>query len=590
MPRSTGEKLPQPLLLVVAFLHSNRSLTYYRCILTKLLQTNLKTADKGWLNERAVNSIDATTTATPGSLFNTPNRPLLVAFFGGTGVGKSTLLNRFAGQPIARVGVQRPTSSEITMYFHESITVARLPDEFPKRRLRAKTHQNNQYRSTVWIDMPDFDSVEQSNRELVKHWLPHIDVIVYVVSPDRYRDDNGWRLLLEHGTQHAWLFVINHWDRGDERQREDFRQMLKTAGLAKPILFCTDCSDAKRNSRKKTRDEFEQFRETINSLADQQLIEQLESRGVVQRIKQIRSVTDALRAQMSSTDQLEQLTPLWQSHWANSTNELVDSVEWKIPNVASLYADQEQGLLSSLYARLRGKQPKLTEPIQTRAGLANLLDDAFFDRVNESVDDFTQQATGMGVAISALQAPLTALKPEWRIRAGNEMETAIQQSIAEPGTKMQRQLHKMLGWLCWLLPLAAMCWAGYRIINVFRLGANDPASYLSTNFAVHSVLLISLAWLVPTFLWIKCKPSREKSAARGARAGLRAVAEQISQQVQGALKSLKQDQQQRLNELDNILSSGVQVDDQDLPEALQRMLIQEPPAVPVAGVRATIQS
>jgi len=559
-----------------------------------LLQTNLKTATdaakKGWLNERAAHAIDATTTATPGSLFDRPNRPLLVAFFGGTGVGKSTLLNRFAGQPIARVGAERPTSSEITIYFHESITVARLPEDFPKRRLRAKTHQNNQYRSTVWIDMPDFDSVEQSNRELVKHWMPHIDVIIYVVSPDRYRDDNGWRLLLEHGTQHAWLFVINHWDRGDERQREDFRQMLKTAGLENPILFCTDSSDATRTTRYKRKDEFDQFRETIHSLADQQLIEQLESRGVVQRIKQIRAVTDSLRTQMSSVEQLEQLTPLWQSHWAKSTNELVDAVEWKIPNVASLYADHEQGLLSSLYARIRGKKPELTEPVQTRAGLANLLDDAFFDRVNESVDDFTQQATGMGVAMSALQAPLTALKPEWRIRAGNELETAIQQSIAKPGTKMQRQLHKMLGWLCWLLPLAAMCWAGFRIVNVFRLGASDPASYLSTNFAVHSILLIGLAWLVPTFLFIKLKPSREKSAARGARAGLRAVAEQISQQVQGALQLLKQDQQQRLNELDNILSSGVQVDDQDLPEALQRMLIQEPPAVPVAGVRATVQS
>jgi len=547
--------------------------------LLKHLHLDLKTwasdaANKGWLDERAVHSIDATTTATPGSLFDKPNRPLVVGFFGGTGVGKSTLLNRFAGEPIARVSAERPTSSEITLYVHESVSVTRLPSEFPMQRMRTQTHRNNQYRSTLWIDMPDFDSVEHSNRELVEHWLPHIDVVIYVVSPDRYRDDNGWRLLLKHGTKHAWLFVINHWDSGDDRQREDFRQMLSSAGLANPILFCTDSSDGSRPSKHKSIDQFEQFRETINALADRQLIEQLESRGVV----------------MSSPEQLEQLTPLWQSHWSNSTTELIDSAEWKIPAVASMYAEQEQGLLSSFYTRIRGKQPPAAQPIETRAGITSLLDDAFFDRVNESVDDFTQQTIGMGVAISALQAPLSALKPAWRVRAGNELETAIQQSIAVPGTKTQRVFHQALGVLCWLLPLAALSWAGYRIINVFRIGADDPAAYLSTNFAVHSVLLITLAWLVPTFLFIKLRPSREKAAARGAREGLQAVAEHINQQVNGALEQLKQDQQRRLRDLDSILSSGVKIDDQALPEALQRMLIQEPPEVPVTGVRATTQS
>ncbi len=545
---------------------------------------------KGWLNERAVHAIDATTTATPGSLFDKPNRPLVVGFFGGTGVGKSTLMNRFAGEPIARASAERPTTSEITIYVHESVSVARLPAEFPMQRMRTRTHQNNQYQSTLWIDMPDFDSIEQTHRKLVEHWLPHIDIVVYVVSPERYKDDNGWRLLLEHGAKHAWLFVINHWDRGDERQREDFQRMLKSAGLVDPVLFCTDSSDGTRMSSHSADDEFDQFRETINVLADQQLIAQLESRGVVQRIQHIRSVTDELRVQMSSPEQLEQLTPLWQSHWSNSTTELINSADWKIPTVASLYAEQEQGLLSSFYARIRGKQPPTPEPIGTRAGLTNLLDDAFFDRVNESVDDFSQQAIGMGVAISALQAPLASLKPAWRVRAGNELETAIQQSIAEPGTKTHRLFHKILGWLCWLLPLAAMIWAGYRIINVFRLGANDSTAYLSTNFAVHSVLLIGLAWLVPTFLFIKLRPSREKAAARGARNGLRAVTEHIDQQVRGSLEQLKLDQQRRLSELDNILSSGVNIDDQALPQDLQRMLIQAPPAVPVTGVRATVQS
>lgn len=554
------------------------------------LQQDLKNwandaASSGWLNERAVHAIDATTTATPGSLFDKPNRPLVVGFFGGTGVGKSTLMNRFAGEPVARASAERPTSREITLYVHEAVSITKLPDEFPMERMRTQTHQNNQYRSVLWIDMPDFDSVEQSNRQLVEQWLPHIDVVIYVVSPDRYKDDHGWRLLLEHGTQHAWLFVINHWDRGDERQRSDFRHMLSEAGLSDPHLFCTDSSD----SADKSRDEFEQFRETVNTLADQQLIEQLESRGVVQRIKQIRGVTDALRERMSSPEQIEALLPLWQSHWARSTSELIDSVDWKVEALANHYADQEQGLLSSFYARIRGKQPRPASP-ETRAGIDDLLDDAFFDRVYESVDDFSQQATQSGIAITALQKPLNALKPEWRNRANSDLETAIQQSIAKPSTKTHRFIHRVIGWLCWLLPLAAMGWIGYRVVNVFRLGANDPTAYLSLNFVVNSGLLLGLAWLVPTFFFIRLKPSRQKAAARGVRHGLERIAEQIQLQVQTALEKLNQEQQQRINELDTILSSGVQIDEGALPEALQRMLIQEPPALPVIGVRATAQN
>lgn len=541
---------------------------------------------KGWLSERAVHSIDTTTTATPGSLFDKPNRPLVVGFFGGTGVGKSTLMNRFAQETIAEASAARPTSREITIYLHESVSLAKLPEEFPIQRLRTQTHQNNQYRSVLWIDMPDFDSVEESNRDLVEHWLPHIDVVVYVVSPDRYRDDNGWRLLLEHGTQHAWLFVINHWDRGDERQREDFHNMLVSAGLSNPLLFCIDNSD----SISKQTDEFNGLRDTVNSLADQQLIGQLESRGVVQRVKQIRAVTDKLRAQMSSPAQLEQLLPLWQAHWANTNTELSDSVEWKIPTVAAHYAEQEKGFLSSLYSRIRGNQLDTPPTLAAEDVINNILDSAFFDRVGESVDGFAQQATSTSLAITAVQQPLNALKPEWRDRASSDMQTAIQKSIATPGTRTQRLLHRMLGWLCWLVPLAAMGWIGFRVINVFRLGATNSAAYLSGNFAIHSLLLIGLAWLVPTVLFIKLKPSREKAAARGARSGLSLIAEQISQQVQQALQQLGLDQQQRISELDNILSAGIEVDETALPEALQRMLIQEPASASQSGVLATTHS
>ena len=52
-------------------------------------------------------------------------------------------------------------------------------------------------RDVAWLDMPDIDSVEARNKSLVLSWLPYVDWLIYVVSPERYRDDVGWRLLEE---------------------------------------------------------------------------------------------------------------------------------------------------------------------------------------------------------------------------------------------------------------------------------------------------------------------------------------------------------------------------------------------------------
>ena len=66
--------------------------------------------------------------------------------------------------------------------------------------------------------MPDFDSDETANKDQVLQWLPHIDLLIYVVTPERYKDAEGWRMMLENSYRHAWLFVINKWDRADAVQ------------------------------------------------------------------------------------------------------------------------------------------------------------------------------------------------------------------------------------------------------------------------------------------------------------------------------------------------------------------------------------
>jgi len=60
----------------------------------------------GWINDRELARLQQVEQQQAETLFQGQGeRPLIVAFFGGTGVGKSSLLNRLAGGEIARVGV-----------------------------------------------------------------------------------------------------------------------------------------------------------------------------------------------------------------------------------------------------------------------------------------------------------------------------------------------------------------------------------------------------------------------------------------------------------------------------------------------------
>ncbi len=76
--------------------------------------------EQGWLTEETVQKLN--TPEIPRFTETQGMRPLIVAFMGGTGVGKSSLLNRLAGKAIAKAGVARPTSKEVTLFHHRDIT------------------------------------------------------------------------------------------------------------------------------------------------------------------------------------------------------------------------------------------------------------------------------------------------------------------------------------------------------------------------------------------------------------------------------------------------------------------------------------
>ena len=138
---------------------------------------------QGWLNSDALQALNTVDTRSPDGLFTSNTRPLIVAFMGGTGVGKSALLNRLAGQAIAQSGIERPTSREVTLFYHSSIALPTLAEQLPLAKIKLAQHDDERKKAIIWIDMPDFDSTELANKQQVLSCLPHIDICLLYTSP-----------------------------------------------------------------------------------------------------------------------------------------------------------------------------------------------------------------------------------------------------------------------------------------------------------------------------------------------------------------------------------------------------------------------
>jgi energy-coupling factor transporter ATP-binding protein EcfA2 len=112
----------------------------------------------------------------------------VVAFVGGTGVGKSTLLNALAGEEVSPAGPRRPTTSRPVAWMPASPPTPLDPLLDRLGVGNVVTHAGPELGNVVALDLPDIDSLERSHRAAVEAVLPKVDVVAWVTDPEKYAD------------------------------------------------------------------------------------------------------------------------------------------------------------------------------------------------------------------------------------------------------------------------------------------------------------------------------------------------------------------------------------------------------------------
>lgn len=117
-----------------------------------------------------------------------PGDAYVLALVGGTGVGKSSLLNALAGTSVSRASVHRPTTSHPIAWIPATDRAALEPLLEWVGVHDVREHEGRELGPVAILDLPDMDSLETDHRERVEAVLPRVDAVAWVTDLEKYHD------------------------------------------------------------------------------------------------------------------------------------------------------------------------------------------------------------------------------------------------------------------------------------------------------------------------------------------------------------------------------------------------------------------
>ncbi len=166
----------------------------------------------------------------------------VVALAGSTGSGKSSLFNALIGQPVAAVGVRRPTTATASAAVWGQLDVASPLLDWLAVPTRYQVQQGDQggreeLAGLVLLDLPDHDSQALAHRLEVDRLVGLVDLLIWVVDPQKYADNALHSTYLRPLATHdaVTVVVLNHIDTlpGDQAREclTDLSRLVHADGL-----------------------------------------------------------------------------------------------------------------------------------------------------------------------------------------------------------------------------------------------------------------------------------------------------------------------------------------------------------------------
>lgn len=471
---------------------------------------------------------------------------LVVILMGGTGVGKSSLLNALAQGNIAEAAFTRPTTREPIVYLHENYDHSRLDPAL--QRCRLIRHRQAGFEYKILVDTPDLDSNETIHRDRFEEVIPTADIVLYVGSQEKYHDQAGWELFLKHKERRAFAFVLNKWDRclsihsTGVRPDEDLLRDLKAEGFNDPLLFRTCAQEwLKATPCLPEGEQFPALKSWLEQGLTKREIEAIRTKGVGQLLFQLESALKAVQPPdvQSAASKTESA---WQVTIQNEVNTQIDLILASVmPHQKTLeqrFSGQLKhpfkGLMGS-YAGLldlgrqgvfRSKLPQLTSSSEVsqpqlndlsgfaRSCVHEVYQRSLSARTTALADRLVANADDAGLPTNRLsediQTQLKALKESiYSDALGKALNTA-ETSLAGPDSWRHRYA-TLWTWLGYILPvglfLLVLAWqiyakfAGTMYVSLTDLILLPPLASL----LVMTVLYMLYRSMVPV-TWSKLAP------------------------------------------------------------------------------------
>jgi GTPase Era involved in 16S rRNA processing len=176
----------------------------------------------------------------------------VVALAGATGSGKSSLFNALTGLDLAAIGTRRPTSSMPLACVWgdeaagEVLTWLGIPRRHQvQHRSSLEEAHSEDLDGLVLLDLPDHDSTEVEHRLIVDRLVGLVDLLVWVVDPQKYADAALHNRYIKPYASHSgvMVFALNHIDKLTPDQCKsclnDLDRLLRSDGLKSPNVVAT---------------------------------------------------------------------------------------------------------------------------------------------------------------------------------------------------------------------------------------------------------------------------------------------------------------------------------------------------------------